>query len=107
MDLLNNEEENHENNYNINNNQCIISESDLFDVYENQYNYLFPKILKISEENFFALLQEQVLLNLRIINKLSDLTLMSFFQELFFERYKTDKEKSLDYIEKIKNLLEL
>ena len=48
----------------------IISESDLLDVYDFQYNDLFPKILKINEEKFFALLQEQVLLNLRIINKI-------------------------------------
>ena len=52
MDLLNNDEENHENNHNINNNQCIISESDLFDVYENQYNFLFPKILKNQKKIF-------------------------------------------------------
>ena len=102
-----NEEENPENNYPIyNNNQSIISESDLFDVYENQYNDIFSKILKISEENFFAILQDQVLLNLRIINKLSDLSLMSFFQELFLERYKIDKEKVFNYIEKINELKE-
>ena len=98
------DEENQEN-QNLPNNQGIISESDLFDVYETQYNILFSKILKISEEKFFALLQEQVLINLRIINKLSDLSLMSFFQELIYERYKTDKEKikkDLDTIPKLK-----
>ena len=98
------DEENQEN-QNLPNNQGIISESDLFDVYETQYNNLFSKILKISEEKFFALLQEQVLINLRIINKLSDLSLMSFFQELIYERYKTDKEKikkDLDTIPKLK-----
>ena len=31
----------------------IISESDLLDVYDTQYNDLFPKILKINEEQFF------------------------------------------------------
>ena len=84
--------------------QGIISESDLLDVYENQYNDLFSKILKISEEKFFALLQEQVLLNLRIINKLSDLSLMSFFQEIINERYKLDKEKVIKGFEIIKEL---
>ena len=97
MDL---EEENIENIENIENNppiiinDGIISESDLFDIYENQYNDLFSKILIISEEEFFSLLQEQVLINLRLINKLSDLSLMSFFQELISERYKQDKEKA-------------
>ena len=88
------------------NSQGIISESDLLDVYENQYNDIFSKIIKISEEKFFELLQEQVLLNLRLINKLSDLSLMSFFQELLSERYKTDKEKALNDLDKIIKLKE-
>ena len=82
-----------ENKSNIPQNQGIISESDLLDIYETQYNDIFSKILILSEEKFFALLQEQVLLNLRIINKLSDLTLMSFFQEIINQRYISDKEK--------------
>ena len=87
-------------------NEGIISESDLFDIYEIQYNYLFSKILKISEEKFFALLQEHVLINLRLINKLSDLSLMSYVQELLTERYRQDKEKAekdLSTIQKLKN----
>ena len=84
----------------------IISESDLLDVYDIQYNDLFPKILKINEEKFFALLQEQVLLNLRIINKLSDLSLMSYFQDLIVERYKTDKKKIEKDFEIVKKLPE-
>ena len=99
------EEENPENMSHLSINHGVISESDLLDIYENQYNDLFPKILKISEENFFAILQEQVLLNLRIINKLSDLSLMSFFQELLLERYKQDKEKAendFNIIQKLK-----
>ena len=100
------EEENIDNMPQIIMNEGIISESDLFDIYEIQYNDIFSKILKISEEKFFALLQEQVLLNLRLINKLSDLSLMSYVQELLSERYRHDKEKAekdLSTIQKIKN----
>ena len=71
----------------------VISESDLLDVYDTNYNDLFSKILKINEEKFFALLQEQVILNLRVINKLSDLSLMSYIQEFISERYKAEKKK--------------
>ena len=88
------EEENIDNMPQMIMNEGIISESDLFDIYEIQYNDIFSKILKISEEKFFALLQEQVLLNLRLINKLSDLSLMSYLQELLSERYRQDKEKA-------------
>jgi hypothetical protein len=103
------EEENIDNGENFDNEENreaegIISESDLLDVYDFQYNDLFSKILKINEEKFFALLQEQVLLNLRIINKLSDLSLMSYFQDLIAERYKTDKrkiEKDLEIVKKL------
>lgn len=100
------EEENIDNLPQMMMNEGIISESDLFDIYEVQYNDLFSKILKISEEKFFALLQEQVLLNLRLINKLSDLSLMSYLQELLTERYRQDKEKAekdLNLIQKLKN----
>ena len=100
------EEENIENMPQIIMNDGTKSESDLFDIYEIQYNDIFSKILKISEEKFFALLQEQVLLNLRLINKLSDLSLMSYVQELLSERYRHDKEKAkkdLSTIQKIKN----
>ena len=79
---------------NVQNKEGIISESDLLDVYDFQYNDLFSKILKINEEKFFALLQEQVLLNLRVINKLCDLSLMSYFQEFILERYKAEKKKN-------------
>ena len=84
----------------------VISESDLLDIYDTHYYDLFPKILKIDEDKFFSLLQEQVLLTLRIINKLSDLSLMSFFQDLISERYKTDKKKIINDMEKIKTLTE-
>ena len=95
---------------NINNEQDkeegIITESDLLDVYDFQYNDLFPKILKINEQKFFSLLEEQVLLHLRAINKLSDLSLMSYFQDFISERYKSDKKKVESDLEKIKNLPE-
>ena len=84
----------------------VISESDLLDIYDTHYYDLFPKILKIDEDKFFSLLQEQVLLTLRIINKLSDLSLMSFFQDLISERYKADKIKITTDLEKIKTLPE-
>ena len=88
------------------NNEGIISESDLLDLYDFQYNDLFSKILKINEEKFFGILQEQVILNLRIINKLSDLSLMSYFQEFIGERYKTEKKKITNDIEKLKKIPE-
>ena len=100
------EEEEDENIDNVENKEGIISESDLLDLYDFQYNDLFSKILKKNEEKFFALLQEQVLLNLRIINKLSDLSLMSYFQDFILERYKTDKKKITNDIEEIKKLQE-
>ena len=84
----------------------VISESDLLDIYDTHYYDLFSKILKIDEDKFFSLLQEQVLLTLRIINKLSDLSLMSFFQDLISERYKTDKKKITTDMTKIKTLPE-
>ena len=38
------------------NKEGIISESDLLDVYDFQYNDIFSKILKINEEQFFFFL---------------------------------------------------
>jgi hypothetical protein len=78
---------------NSQNNEGIISESDLLDLYDFQYNDLFSKILKINEEKFFGLLQEQVILNLRIINKLSDLSLISYFKNLLEKDIKPKRKK--------------
>ncbi len=43
---------------------------------------------------------------MRIINKLSDLSLMSYFQDLIVERYKTDKKKIEKDLEIVKKLPE-
>ena len=101
---MNEKEENIDNEQNKD--EGIIAESDLLDVYEFQYNDLFPKILKIKEQKFLSLLEEQVLLHLRVINKLSDLSLMSYFQDFITERYKADKKKVQSDIEKVKKLPE-
>ena len=86
--------------------EYMVSESDLLDVYDFQYNDLFSKILSINETKFFELLQEQVSLNLRIMNKWTDVPLASYFQDLIAERYKTDKKRIEKDLETVKTLSE-
>ena len=69
-------------------NSEMIPENMLYEIFETQYDDLFCKILKISEQSFKYFLQQQVLFNLLIIQKKYDQSIISAFQELFIKRYK-------------------
>ena len=66
----------------------LISENELFEIFDFQYDDLFCKILKISEKSFTYFLKQQVLFNLQIIKKTVDQEILSAYQDLFIKRYK-------------------
>ena len=70
-----------------------ITEKDLNDIFQMQYNDIFHNILKYDKNKMMMLLQEQVYLNLKLINKSTD---YSFFQHcftLFLDKYSDDRDK--------------
>ena len=76
-------------NFDINNsNNAFISEKDLYEIFESQYDDLFCKILKINEKSFIYFLKQQVLLNLQITKKNASKEQLKDYLDLFIKRYK-------------------
>ena len=65
-----------------------ISEKDLYEIFEIQYDDLFCKILKISEKSFTYFLKQQILFNLEIIKRKVSSEIISAYLDLFIKRYK-------------------
>ena len=70
-----------------------ITQKDLEFIYEIQYLDIFPEILNISQEKFFKLLQEQISLNLKIVQKTCSPSLNSTFQSNYSIKYQNDLAK--------------
>ena len=79
----------------------FILEKDLKEIYETQYNDLFPKIVSKTKSEFLSLLKEQVLLHLKIINKKMPNSLSSKYVEIFSKKYFTDKTKVTKGVEEL------
>ena len=71
----------------------FILEKDLKEIYDTQYNDLFPKILSKEKSEFMSILKDQVFLHLKIINKKSQNSLNSKLFEIFSKKYVNDKAK--------------
>ena len=71
-------------------NSDLIPDNLLYEIFEVQYDDLFCKILKITEKSFAYFLQQQVIFNLLIIHKKVDPSILTAFQDLFFEFYCLD-----------------
>ena len=66
----------------------IISEKELYEIFEFQYDDLFCKILKITEKSFSSFLKQQVSYHLQIISKNVIPKIFKAYLDLFSKRYK-------------------
>ena len=80
-----------------------ISEKELIDIFKIQYNDIFHNILKYDQNKIMILLQEQVYLHLRLINKIIDYSLIQKTLSLFLNQYLEDKEKVYNTYQIIKH----
>jgi len=94
--------------------QSILSEKELKEIYNTQYNDLFPKILTKTKSEFIPLLKSQVSLHLKIINKTALNSLTEKYIDIFTKKFFSDKTKSTKGLDEImkssdlqKNNLEL
>ena len=78
---------------------CFIHEKELKEIYDTQYNDLFPKILMKTKSEYISLLKDQVNLHLKIINKKLQNSLNSKYLEIFTKRYFLDKSKATKGLE--------
>ena len=78
--------------------RVYITERELTEIYQLQYNDIFPEILKLDHANFLNLLQKQVTINLSLIKKHSPPILLKKIEEMFSKKYLQEKEiVSKDY----------
>ena len=75
---------------NLDNN--YINEKKIKEIFQTQYNDIFHNILKYDKNKMMMYLQEQVYLHLKIINKVTDFSLIQHMFSLFQEKYSEDKK---------------
>ena len=94
--------------------QSNLLEKDLKEIYNTQYNDLFPKILTKTKSEFLPLLKSQISLHLKIINKTALNTLNEKYIDIYTKKFFSDKARATKGFEEIikntelqKNNLEL
>ena len=83
-----------------------ISQKNLLEIFAIQYNDLFSKILKKTNEEFISLLKQQIILHLRITDKQCDSTLLTNFYEKYQIISRNDKTKIQSLYEELKKCQE-
>ena len=87
--------------------QSNLLEKDLKEIYNTQYNDLFPKILTKTKSEFLPLLKSQISLHLKIINKIASNTLNEKYIDIYTKKFFSDKAKATKGFEEIIKNIEL
>ena len=80
-----------------------ITEKELLEIFQEQYNDIFSEILNLNQKDFFEKLKKQVLAFLQITKKYSPPILEKKVAEIFLKKYLEEKEKISKDLELIKN----
>ena len=81
--------------------QGVILEKEFKEIYNTQYNDLFPKILTKSKSDFISLLKSQVSLHLKIISKTGPNVFNTKYLDIFTKKFFVDKSKTTKGLEDI------
>ena len=81
--------------------KSVLLEKELKEIYNTQYNDLFPKILTKTKSDFISLLKSQVALHLKIINKIVSNPLNEKYIDIFSKKFFADKAKTTKGLEDI------
>ena len=81
--------------------KSVLLEKELKEIYNTQYNDLFPKILTKTKSDFISLLKSQVALHLKIINKIVSNPLNEKYIGIFSQKFFADKAKTTKGLEDI------
>ena len=82
----------------------FITEEELTEIYEFQYNDVFSKILLLNGTQFMNILEKQIIAYLYIIKKQPILSFLSKISELYIQKYYKDREKVYQAYQIIKNM---
>ena len=83
--------------------RVYITEKELLEIFQEQYNDIFSEILNLTQTNFVAKLKNQVVAFLQITKKYSPPILEKKVEEIFLKKYLEEKEKISKDLELIKN----
>ena len=83
--------------------RSYITEKDLIELFQIQYNDIFSEILKIPQNDFLKILKNQVLLSLEISKKYTPQILLKKIEEIYIKKYLQEKEIVLQYYELLKS----
>ena len=78
------------------------SEEELTQIYQEQYNDVFSKILLLNSNQFMNVLEKQIITYLLIIKKQPIMSLLSRVTEYFIQKYYEDREKVNQAFQSIK-----
>ena len=81
-----------------------VTEEELNEIYEFQYDDVFSKILLIDSTQFINVLEKQIIINLYLLKKQPILSTLSKISELYIQRYYKDREKVYQAFKIIKYL---
>ena len=81
-----------------------ISEEELSEIYESQYNDVFSKILQLDSTQFINVLEKQIIVYLYLIKKQPILSSLSKISELYIQKYYKDREKVYQAYQIIKHM---
>ena len=84
--------------------RSYITEKELVNIFQDQYNDIFADILNIDQFNFFKILEKQVLCCLEITKKYSPQTLLKRVEKNFVKKYLEEKEIVFKDYEHIQNI---
>ena len=84
--------------------RLYITEKELVNIFQEQYNDIFADILNIDQFNFFKILEKQVLCCLEITKKYSPQTLLKRVEKNFVKKYLEEKEIVFKDYEHIQNI---
>ena len=79
----------------------VLQERELKEIFDTQYNDIFPKILSKTKTDFISLLKEKVSLHLKIINKNASNSSNLKYLDIFTKRYINDKKKVTKGLEEL------
>ena len=83
--------------------RAYITERELVEIYQEQYNDIFPEILQLEQLDFFKILEKQVISYLYIAKKYSPQTLLKKVEKNFAKKYGEEKKVVSNDYELINN----
>ena len=69
------------------------SEEDLNQIYKEQYNDVFSKILLLNSTQFMNVLEKQIITYLYLVKKQPIISILSRISEYYIQKYYEDREK--------------